>query len=294
VEPAKSEVVRQIDKQELDQQLKLKQIIAEKYKEFEIPSDELKPSEILNPIGMGTYGAVLVKKYYGYKVAFKLIMTLLPKDALDILEEAKIMSELRHPNIISLYGVVKDPKNFGIIMEYHPNGNLFDFLHKQHNEFTEEEENSVIRGLIGGIAYLHSKAIVHRDLKSSNVLLRNRETPILCDFGMAKILDNSSQMSTYKIGTILYNAPEIMRKEKYNYKSDVFSFGIILWEIVHKKIPYSEIKSNDFVQKIGFDGYRSPIDSSISLKIQNMITSCLQQDQKKRPSFSQILELINQ
>ncbi len=84
----------------------------------------------MKPIGIGSYGAVYVMKYHKMKVAFKNLTKLLPQTILEILEEAKLMNKLTHPNIITFYGVVRDPKNFGIVMEYHSFGNLYDFLHK--------------------------------------------------------------------------------------------------------------------------------------------------------------------
>ena len=83
----------------------------------------------------------------------------------------------------------------------------------------------------------------------------------------------------------------ILEEERYDEKCDVYSFGILLWEIVHMKIPYSEIKAFEFEKKIGTEGYRPQIESSISSKIQNMIQLCWNQDSNKRHSFSQILEL---
>jgi len=159
--------------------------------------------------------------------------------------------------------------------------------------FAGSEVVDIARGLIGGMAYLHSQNIVHRDLKSSNVLLQNGN-PIICDFGMAKDQGNSDLMGSFIVGTPYWTAPEILQKKEYSSKCDVYSFAMVLWEVINNKTPFTELKTlEDLIQKVAIEGIRPRIDLDGNRtdvpQILNIIEICWNQDPLKRPSFSELV-----
>jgi len=126
------------------------------------------------------------------------------------------------------------------------------------------------------------------------LLNKNGKNPVICDFGMSREFDQSLLMSTYLIGTPSWTAPEILRREKYDNKCDVYSFALILWEMLSNSIPYQEITSlEDLKKQVGILGYRPKLTSAKSDVIANLIMICWDQDPLKRPSFSKIRQFRN-
>jgi len=243
-----------------------------------------------DPIGRGSYGQVYVLKYYGMEVAFKKLI-FAPRNIV----EAQALKSLRHDNIVKLYGVVTDPMNFGICMEYLQEGSLYYAIAIKSRIFINYEIQILIAGMIKGMKYLHDEQnIVHRDLKSANVLLKKDIEgalhPVICDFGWSKILEATDGKMESFAGTPYWMAPEILRSEKYDNKCDVYSFGLIVWEIVNRKIPFEDLGIIDLQQKVGNEGMRPENSSKPNMndKIFFLIEESWKQDPLKRPSFSEI------
>jgi len=155
-------------------------------------------------IGSGSYGEVYIRQYKEEKVAFKKFKLIPGLPPTEILKEVKIMKNLSHQNIVRMIGVVADPNSnkYGLVMEFYENGSLFNLIHNKKTKLNSEEIEMIAKGIIEGMNYLHSNKIVHRDLKSENILLKNGSA-IICDFGFSKILDKP-QMSTYQVGSLLW------------------------------------------------------------------------------------------
>jgi len=248
-----------------------------------------------NAIGSGAYGSIFIRKYYGMTIAFKKI----PSMDIDSIKEALTLNKLKHENIVRIFGVVTDPQNFGICMEYLPEGSLYDYLHKNKKTFRNDEIQNLVLGMIHGMSYLHANHVVHRDLKSPNVLLKrniNNLTSVICDFGMSRFINTNEDMDTFRIGSRLWNAPEILRGERYNNKCDVYSFALIVWELINGVLPYKDLNlsQNDLVKEIAQNGRRSQVlikpNSNITKVITEIIKMCWNQDPSLRPSFVEILE----
>ena len=158
------------------------------------------------------------------------------------LQEGMILSKLKHPNIIECYGFHCEKDIIIILIKYEEGGNLFKKIENQNNKYFKEEE--IIDWFIEiceGIKYIHSKNIIHRDLKPQNIFLTKDNNIKIGDFGISKQLINKSKATT-KIGTENYLSPEIIQDESYDYKSDIWNLGIILYELTQLKHPFEENK----------------------------------------------------
>ncbi|KAH8311953.1 hypothetical protein KR044_008760, partial [Drosophila immigrans] len=159
-----------------------------------------------------------------------------------VLQEIENLNKCVHQNIITLYGVSKKPDNsILLLLEYADCGSLDNFLHyKKEIEVSFNEKLDWMLQCAQGMNYLHTQNIVHRDLKPQNLLLFNEyRTLKICDFGTVKELVT---INTELIGTISYMAPEVSQNGKYNEKIDIFSYGIIFWEVMSRKKPFYDLK----------------------------------------------------
>jgi len=242
-------------------------------------------------LGSGSFGIVYLRLLNGVKVAYKKFDRKHGTQIKVILKEAILMKNFDHPNIMKLLGIVTNLDNMGFVMDYYEEGSLYDHLHKKNNRLNAQDVKSLILGIISGMAYIHSKQIVHRDLKSPNILMKGM-TPVICDFGVARELDDSTLMSTYE-GSVAWMAPEIMRREKYDNKCDVFSFAMVLWECANNLIPYLNKNAEEIKKEYGENGKRLPVlakpNPAINYSIQTLIKRCWTHDPSERPSFSDLL-----
>ena len=169
--------------------------------------------------------------------------------------ELNINKRLMHPNIVEYYGysISEDNKKISIVMELCSHGSLFDLLHNQ--PFVPLNNLQKIRLLIDfvkALNYIHSMGIIHRDLKSSNILIKKQDigneeiyTAKLTDFGLSKLVSASTRMSMMSavIGTHQYTAPEVLKNQPNTTRSDVYSLGVIIWEVFSRRIPYAPYRS---------------------------------------------------
>ena len=230
----------------------------------------------------------------GMEVAIKKCLRTDPADA-------RILQQLDpHPNIITLHGFVVDmeSKSCSIVMELVKGGSLFDFLHKQKKTPSDEQKLSWIKGIAEGMLFLHSRGLAHRDLKSGNVLLDgdNCMTPKLCDFGTARKLDHTTAQ-TAVTGTYWWIAPEVLKKPeaKVNQKCDVFSYSMVLCEIVTQALPFEDQKTEQLAMFVLMQGERPVLPSSdvdCPPYLRNLITACWAEDPHDRPTFQDIKHIL--
>mmetsp|Transcript_24869 Transcript_24869/g.48934 ORF Transcript_24869/g.48934 Transcript_24869/m.48934 type:complete len:905 (-) Transcript_24869:80-2794(-) len=260
-------------------------------------------------IGNGASGVVHEGSYFDQEVAVKKLHAHIeadPNAVVDFENEAEIWKKLTFQNILQLYGVSLEPGNLCMVMEKCAMS-LSDLLYNtaKHPELPWEERLVIARDIASGMFYLHEKTILHRDLKSMNVLLSKDGIVKICDFGMAKVKntagnDPMSVTSGVK-GTPQWLAPEIAEGNgKYTRESDVYSFGIILWEIASRRLPYSDNGDESIFTVLlkilkgarpGLSGLEYPSEE-IKLRFESLMTRCWSQDISQRPQFAEVLEEI--
>ena len=272
-------------------------------------------------IGRGTFGAVFKGVYHGQQVAVKSIEVDPSQNARVrsmCLKEAQVMRGLPpHPNIVAFFGVCLTPKNVFLVMELVESGSLLDLLLMQSSdtnitvrkarnvqsnrprasfEDTKKWQLTLALGAAKGIHVLHSSkpVILHRDIKTSNLLVSLPKLTVkVCDFGLARFkLENESVKSF--VGTASWVAPEVIvsRKGGYTTKADVYSFGIVLWQIYARVHPYPNLHTTQVMFQVAHDGLRPAIPSAAPPRIQKLIESCWHQNPDKRPEFAAICKVL--
>lgn len=207
----------------------------------------------------------------------------------EILKEANILKALKHPNIISFRDVyTNSKKRICIAMDYADGGDLHGLLSKSTTYFREEQILDWFTQICLAIKHIHDRKIVHRDLKSMNIFITKMGIIKLGDFGISKILSHTNEFLSTFVGTWHYMSPEIINSQPYNFKTDIWSLGVLLYEMCTGKLPFRG--SNDFVirRKIKAGVYSS-IPVRYSQGIKDLVADLIQLDSKKRPSIHQIL-----
>jgi serine/threonine protein kinase len=207
------------------------------------------------------------------------------------INEINIISSLRHPNVVLYMGASIDNDNYYMITEYLPNGSLFDYIRKDKARFTEREQITIAYEMAVALYYLHSRSIVHCDLKSSNILIDDNWKIKIGDFGLSQFLKDN-RYNRGKIGTPHWMAPEILKGEVYEYSSDVYSFGMILWEILKLEIPYYGLNYYQIYNRVVQEKKIVEIPTEGHEVLIQMIRNCLKFDSKDRPTLKEIVSIL--
>jgi len=235
----------------------------------------------------------------------------------EIEDELAIHSKLKHKNIVQLYGAGTTSKGHRfLVLERLDGGTLTQVLGydtrirdrrrrfwKKKN-FGLKEVLTYARALADALAYCHGRAlengmILHRDLKPDNIGFTLDGTLKLMDFGLARVMDNASPLSeeTYRMsgetGSLRYMAPEVAESKPYNHKADVFSYGILLWELLSHKKPFDGLNRDSFYERVVHGGGRPPIHKKWPKELSNLMIDCWSVDIDTRPSFQQIVERLD-
>ncbi|GMI84764.1 SUGAR-INSENSITIVE 1, CONSTITUTIVE TRIPLE RESPONSE 1 [Hibiscus trionum] len=249
-------------------------------------------------IGSGSFGTVHRAEWNGSDVAVKILMEqdLHGERYKEFLSEVAIMKRLRHPNIVLFMGAVTQPPNLSIVTEYLSRGSLYRLLRKPgaRDVLDERRRLSMAYDVAKGMNYLHRRnpPIVHRDLKSPNLLVDKKYTVKVCDFGLSRLKANTFLSSKSAAGTPEWMAPEVLRDEPSNEKSDVYSFGVILWELATLQLPWGNLNPAQVVAAVGFKGKRLDIPRDLNPQVAAIIEDCWANEPWKRPSFSNIMERL--
>ncbi|XP_008793254.2 probable serine/threonine-protein kinase SIS8 isoform X2 [Phoenix dactylifera] len=263
--------------------------------EWEIPWEDLQIGE---RIGLGSYGEVYRADWNGTEVAVKKFLDQgLSGDALEQFRcEVKIMSRLRHPNVVLFMGAVTRPPNLSIMTEFLPRGSLYRLLHRLNVQLDEKRRLKMALDVAKGMNYLHTShpTIVHRDLKSPNLLVDKNWVVKVCDFGLSRLKHHTFLSSKSTAGTPEWMAPEVLRNEPSNEKCDVYSFGVILWELATLRMPWSGMNPMQVVGAVGFQNRRLDIPKEVDPVVAQIITDCWESEPSKRPSFAQLMSPLKQ
>ena len=253
-------------------------------------------------IGIGSYGEVHRGVWRGTEVAVKrfLDQNLSEQLMTEFFAEVDLMRRLRHPNVILLMGAVTTTPNLSIVTEFLHRGSLFKLLHKMQDGFTDnilKQESRRLRMALDvskGMHYLHSctPTIVHRDLKSPNLLVDKHWVVKVCDFGMSRMKKNTFLSSKSNAGTPEWMAPEVLRNELSDEKSDVYSFGVIFWELLTREIPWSALNPMQVVGAVGFARNTLAIPDEINSELKSICVNCWSRNSKNRPSFLELQHVL--
>jgi serine/threonine protein kinase len=256
---------------------------------LEIKIEEIKKGE---RIGSGGFATVYRGTWKEKTVALKQMTVGLNEETLlEFGREASLIKSLQHPNIIQLYGVIK-PSNENpiMVMEFFENGNLYQLLHERNEILKFEEQLSISFDIANGMNYLHrlNPKIIHRDLKSANVLLNKEKKAVLTDFGLARVKMETQKITKTRAGSPQYMAPELFDEEgKLTEKVDIYSFGMVLFEISTNLFPFEGMD----IFKIAFavhQGKRPIIPDHCNPFFKSLIEQCWNQDYSKRPSIIEV------
>ncbi|KAK1418387.1 hypothetical protein QVD17_27531 [Tagetes erecta] len=269
-----------------------------------IKNDDL---EEVRELGSGTYGAVFHGKWKGSDVAIKRIKASCfagrPSERerliADFWKEALILSSLHHPNVVSFYGIVRDGPDGSLatVTEFMVNGSLKQFLRKKDRTIDRRKRLIIAMDASFGMEYLHGKNIVHFDLKCENLLVNMRDPhrPIckIGDLGLSKVKQHTLVSGGVR-GTLPWMAPELLsgKSNMVSEKIDVYSFGIVMWELLTGDEPYGDMHCASIIGGIVNNSLRPTIPTWCDPEWKALMESCWSADPAERPSFSEVSQKL--
>uniref|UniRef100_A0A8C1AW25 Mitogen-activated protein kinase kinase kinase 20 n=1 Tax=Cyprinus carpio carpio TaxID=630221 RepID=A0A8C1AW25_CYPCA len=216
------------------------------------------------------------------------------KKLLKIEKEAEILSVLSHRNIIQFYGAILEAPNYGIVTEYASGGSLFDYLSSAESEdISMKQIMTWAMDIAKGMHYLHAEApftVIHRDLKSRNVVLTADAVPKICDFGASKFHSHTTHMSL--VGTFPWMAPEVIQSLPVSETCDTYSYGVVLWEMLTREVPFKGLEGLQVAWLVVEKNERLTIPSSCPASFACLMRSCWVTEPKDRPLFKHILSTL--
>ena len=236
------------------------------------------------PIGYGSFSVLY--KGFNFKlstyVAVKQINKIPNKKYLN--NEIKVMKNLNHPNVLKLFEVYSDYDKVYLVVDL-CDSDLKKYIDSRINIYDQKYFGEIIEG----IGYMYKKNIIHRDIKPQNILIKDNVIKI-CDFGMSKTYENFDLMSTF-CGSPLYMAPEIIKEKKYNNLSDIWSLGVVLFELVTKEHPYMFLEKDNLWQKVKNDDLKINFSKIQQDHYRVIISSMLVEEPMFRCNYNEINDL---
>ncbi|XP_019100327.1 PREDICTED: LOW QUALITY PROTEIN: tyrosine-protein kinase ABL1-like [Camelina sativa] len=261
--------------------------------EYEVLWDDLTIGE---QIGQGSCGTVYHGLWFGSDVAVKVFSKQEYSEEVikSFRQEVSLMKRLRHPNVLLFMGAVTSPQRLCIVSEFIPRGSLFRLLQKSISKLDWRRRINMALDIARGMNYLHccSPPIIHRDLKSSNLLVDRNWTVKVADFGLSRIKHQTYLTSKSGKGTPQWMAPEVLRNESADEKSDIYSFGVVLWELATEKIPWENLNSMQVIGAVCFMNQRLEIPKDIDPTWISLVESCWHSDTKLRPTFQELMDKL--
>ncbi|XP_044167159.1 serine/threonine-protein kinase Nek1-like [Acropora millepora] len=245
-------------------------------------------------IGEGSFGKALLvkKKADGKQYVIKEIgiSKMSPKERQESRREVKVLSQLKHPNIVSYQESFEENGNLYIVMDYCEAGDLYMRINSQRGiQMQEEQVLDYFVQICLGLKHVHDRKILHRDLKSQNIFLTKSGVVKLGDFGIARVLHSTVELARTAIGTPYYLSPEICENRPYNNKSDMWSLGCVLYELLTLKHAFEAGNMKNLILKI-IRGSYPPIPYKYSADIRGLVAQLLKRNARDRPSINSVLK----
>eukprot|EP00262_Sarcandra_glabra_P019151 TRINITY_DN710_c0_g1_i1.p1 TRINITY_DN710_c0_g1~~TRINITY_DN710_c0_g1_i1.p1 ORF type:complete len:417 (-),score=51.08 TRINITY_DN710_c0_g1_i1:32-1282(-) len=246
----------------------------------------------------GAFGKLYKGTYNGEDVAIKILER--PENSPEraqlmeqqFAQEVMMLATLKHPNVVRFIGGCRKPMVWCIVTEYAKGGSVRQFLTRRQNrsvplKLAVKQALDVARGM----AYVHGLGFIHRDLKSDNLLICGDKTIKIADFGVARIEVQTEGM-TPETGTYRWMAPEMIQHRPYNQKVDVYSFGIVLWELITGLLPFQNMTAVQAAFAVVNKGFRPVIPSDCLPVLGEIMTRCWDANPEVRPPFTEVVRML--
>ncbi|KAJ7559742.1 hypothetical protein O6H91_04G099000 [Diphasiastrum complanatum] len=262
------------------------------YAEWNIDFSELR---IGIRVGIGSFGEVFRGIWRGTEVAIKLMLEqdLTKENTEDFCNEIRLLSRLRHPNVILFLGACTKPPHLSLVTEYMHMGSLYHLVHLsgQGKKLSWRRRFKMLRDICRGMMCVHRMNIIHRDLKSANCLVDKHWSVKICDFGLSRITTGVPIQESTVAGTPEWMAPELLRNEPVTDKCDIFSLGVIMWELCTLKRPWEGFQPMQVVSAVVHDNARLQVPDGLLGKL---VTDCWAEVPAARPSYDEILTRLHE
>ncbi|KAM4675771.1 tyrosine-protein kinase ITK/TSK [Discoglossus pictus] len=258
---------------------------------------EIDPTHLtlIQEIGNGQFGVVQLASWRGTtKVAVKMIREGMMSEE-DFVEEAQVLMKLSHPKLVQLLGVCTQQSPIFLVFEFMENGCLLDYLRSHRGMLSKETALEMCQDVCEGMEYLESSNYIHRDLAARNCLVGDSRTVKVSDFGLTRfVIDDQYTSSTGTKFPLKWSAPEVFRYGRYSSKSDVWSFGVLVWEIYSEgKMPFEHLSNSEVVEEIPA-GLRLFKPKMASERVYKLMSSCWQEKPELRPTFCRLMREITE
>jgi len=241
-----------------------------------------------NLLGEGSFATVYYGKWEKTEVAIKEIKAS-PEKCSEFIKEVTTMKTIKHPNIVSMLGVIYNTKHLCILTEFMAKGSLSSIIRNEDILIEDAHIQQMAIDTCKGMAYLHEKSLIHRDLKCANLLVDEDWSVKVGDFGLSRPIPEKEYTMT-SCGTPAWAAPEVMQHRKYSTKADVFSFAICLWEMTTRQKPYSDLEPYQIVIEVAVHNRRPELTEEVTSYFSDAIEACWKTDPESRPSFIDLVE----
>lgn len=250
--------------------------------------------ELAEEVGRGSFAKVLRATLRGVPCAVKKLRKEARRDDENELkhfkQEVRLLNKLDHVNVVKMIGVCTKPRC--IVTEFMAGGSLFDHLRQQQGGLLGDEPRltSIALDIARGGRYLHQQKVIHRDIKSHNILLDEHGNAKIADLGVSRITTETATMTC--VGSAQWTAPEILRHQPYDQAVDVYSYGIVLWELLSGRQPYAHLSRLEAAVAVASTQLRPEIPDHWPARWVQLMQSCWHESPQVRPTFAQVVDRI--